>query len=138
MTAWSPTIWKSNHQVFPPLHHMHAYNHNNHFGIAYQYLTHALFKEKHTHHIASLATSHESGKQEYLRKLLQGRDTNFWDKGNENEFERPLYNRIFKIWPTKNTTQVTGTMFPIRKHNLPDGKKFTYANFISNIFLQKK
>ena len=29
-------------------------------------------------------------------------------------------------------------MFPIRKHNVPNGRKITYANFICNIHLQNK
>ena len=71
---WPPKLFKPYRRVTPNLHNLHAYNHNTHFSIASQCLAQAVLQEKHTHHIASLATTPESIKEESLRKILNGPD----------------------------------------------------------------
>jgi len=93
---------------------------------------------RYAHHIAALATTPPTaGKQGSLKKLLLGYDAKTWTRGLANEWGRILPFGIGRNRPAQERIQGTGTVFFIKKSQVPSGRKVTYANFICNIRLQK-
>ena len=88
------------------------------------------------HHIAALAIAPDSVKQDSLKKILQGFEKELWDCSNTNEFGRILQG-IGKNRPINKRITGNGTISPIRKNQVPEGRKVTYTNFICNTCLLK-
>ena len=116
------------HQVCPPLSSHHTHSHNTQFGTATHHLTQTTIADMYSHQIATLTTEPitPSGKQAYLKTLLKGPDAEGRNKGNANEFGRLLKHGIRnKNRPANERIKGTGTIFPIRKKNIPAGRKVT-------------
>jgi len=126
--------------VRPPLPNRHTQSLTTRYGPATRHLAQTAITTMYSHHIAALTTEPitPSGKQASLKTLLKGPDADRWNKGNANEFGRLLEHGIGKNRPANERIKGTGTLFPIRKNLIPDGRKVTYANFICNIRLQKE
>ena len=88
-------------------------------------------------HIAALATdlalSVEKVKLPSLYKLLKGPDAAIWNTSNANEFGRLLPRGVGKSRPVEERIAGTGTFFPIRKRDIPQGRTATYGNFVCDI-----
>ena len=83
-----------------------------------------LFERKYEKHIAALvadASLTKVSKLPSLAKLLKGPDGLIWDRGTANEFGRLLPNGIGRTRPTKDRIEGTGTIYPIRRANIPKG-----------------
>ena len=93
--------------------------------------------EQYAHHIASLTTSPESGKQLALDKLLKRTNKEIWDRLNSNEWGRLLPNEVGKSIPENERIKVTGTIKFINKSQVPKGRKVTYANYFCAICPKK-
>ena len=126
--------------VRPRLHRYCQHCYNTYYVTAsQQLLAHSAVQEKYAHHIVALSTTPVSaGKQPSLREILKGPDTPVWEHGTANEFSRLLPDGIGKNRPKHDRIEGTGTIFPVRKRNIPAGIKFTYANCVCNIRPQKK
>jgi hypothetical protein len=94
--------------------------------------------ERYAHHIAALATTPPTaGKQGSLKKLLLGPDGKTWERSLTNEWGRLLSHGIGTSRPLAEQIEGTGTIFFIKKSQVPKDRKVTYANFICNIRPQK-
>ncbi len=98
------------------------------------------------HHIAALTTAESSntpyfqtgsGKQGSLRKMVNGSEKIIWTRSLSNELGRLLPNGVGKNRPKAERIKGTGTIFPIRKAQVPKDRKVTYANFQCTIRPQK-
>ena len=94
--------------------------------------------ERYVHHIAALATaSPMAGKQGSLTKLLRGPDATIWERSLANEWGRLLAHGLGISRPAAEQVKGTGTVFFIKKAQVPKDHRVTYANFICNIRPQK-
>jgi hypothetical protein len=113
----------------------------NRYGFAVTYLASSMIQEKHQHHIPAFTSSTdltpEKVKLPPLRKLLQGKDGLIWNYSNANEFGRLLPRGVGKSRPPSERIEGTSTMFPIRKSQIPTGRRATYARFVPDIRPQK-
>ena len=95
--------------------------------------------DPYAHHIANLQHQPiEKGRAGSLRSLLKGPHKETWIRSLANEFGRLLPHGVGKNRPVSERIQGTGTIFPIRKKDVPQGRKVTYANFVCDIRPQKK
>ena len=96
---------------------------------------------QYAHHIAPPATELtprvEKQPLQSLPKLLRGPNKAIWTRSTANEFGRLLPNGIDKHRPANEKVKGTGTIVPVRRTNIPHGRKATYANFVCAIRSQK-
>jgi hypothetical protein len=93
---------------------------------------------RYAHHVAALATAPPTaGKQGSLKKLLLGPEATIWRRSLANEWGRLLPHGIGTNRPIAEQIKGTGTVFFIKKSQVPNKRKVTYANFICNIRPQK-
>ena len=102
-----------------------------------RYSAQAVFRHKYAHHIAALATTPISGKQASLTTLLRGPDAATWSRSNANEWGRLLEFGIGKDRPLPEQITGTGTIFFVRKANVPSDRHVSSANYVCNIRPQK-
>ena len=89
-------------------------------------------------HISALATTPPTaGKQGSLKKLLLGPDANTWSTGLANEWGRLLPHGIGRDRPQSDKIKGTGTVFFIKKSQVPLDRQVTYANFVCTVRPQK-
>jgi hypothetical protein len=108
----------------------------NKYGFAALALADQLFEKKYEQHIAAIVADTsltKVSKLPSLAKFLKGSDAIIWNRGTANEFGRLLPNGIGRNRPVKDRIEGTGTIFPIRRANIPQGRKITYVNFICAI-----
>ena len=108
----------------------------NRYGFAALALLDQLFETKYDKHIAAFmadADITKVSKLPSLAKLLKGLDGKIWTRGTSNEFGRLLSRGIGKHRPANERIEGTGTLYPIRRAQIPKGRKITYVNFICAI-----
>jgi hypothetical protein len=69
-----------------------------------------------------------AGKQGSLKKFLLGPDATIWTRSLANEWGRLLPHGIGNGRPIAERITGTGTVHLIRKTEVPDKRKVTYAN----------
>ena len=103
----------------------------------YGFATTVLTAKAYDHHIAALSTTPTSllvpEKLPSLHKLLKGPDQKIWSRSWANELGRLLPHGVGKSRPKSKRIEGTSTIFPIKKSQVPAGRKVTYANFVCNI-----
>ena len=106
------------------------------YGFAATTLADQLHNKKYAGHIAALVADSSPtkvSKLPSLAKLLKGCDASVWSRGTANEFGRLLPRGIGNNRPAHERLTGTGTIYPIRKTDVPLGRTVTYINFICAI-----
>ena len=135
----------------PPVHHRfhqrqrtapNRYTPENFKSRAANFLASQESLRAHHHHIAlatqALSLAPEKEKLPSLHKFLQGPNKNIWSHSSANELGRLLPDGVGKSRPPDDRIEGTSTIFPIRKHQVPPGRKVTYVSFVCDIRPQKK
>ena len=78
------------------------------------------------------------GSQGSIRKLLKGPDKLIWDRGRANEWGRLLEHGVGLNRPEAERIEGSGTLFFVRKHDVPADRNVSYANMVCNIRQQKE
>jgi hypothetical protein len=102
-----------------------------------RYSAQAVFRHKYAHHIAALATTPIAGKQASLPKLLRGPEAATWSPSNANEWGRLLEFGTGRDRPIADQITGIGTIFFIRKADVPSDRHVSSANYVCNIRPQK-
>ena len=102
------------------------------------HLAQLVLESKYANHTAALSTTPaDAEKNASLSRPLKGPDAKIWEQGSSNKFVRPFPNCVGKHHPPHERIKGSGTIFPIRKFDVPKDQKVTYANFVCNIRLQE-
>ena len=109
------------------------------YGRAIQHLVQsACLIPKYAHHIAALGASAPiTGKQASLTKLLRGPDATMWSRSHANKWGRLLEFGIGQNCPASERIAGTGTIFFVKKTDVPANRHVSYANYVCNIRPQK-
>ncbi len=130
-----PAIRKS--PRLPRLHAQRRYV--TRYGRAIDNIQRAQHAEAYKHHIAALATPIDTtkGNQGSIKKLLKGPDAKIWDRGRANEWGHLLEHGVGLQRPASERIEGSGTLFFVRRANIPADRKVSYANMVCDIRPQK-
>ena len=103
------------------------------------HLAHYAIASNHNAHAAKLIPNKPTaGKQGSLTNIFRCPDATTWTRSTANKWGRLLPHGVGHTRPVKEEKKRTGTLFFIKKTQVPAGRKVTYANFVCNIRPQKE